>query len=63
MNKEVIFVIFVTAIIYSLSWAVTVGIIKLITMCFGWQFRFLTATGIWLVMILARSVFKNSNSK
>ena len=30
----------------GLSWLVTVGIIKLITLCFGWSFSLLTATEI-----------------
>ena len=42
----------------GLSWIVTAGIIKLITLCFGWPFSLLTATGIWLILALARSVFK-----
>lgn len=46
----------------GLSWLVTVGIIKLITLCFGWSFSLLTATGIWLILALARSVFKSRNS-
>ena len=40
----------------GLSWLVTAGIIKLITLCFGWPFSLLTATGIWLITALARSV-------
>ena len=35
----------------GLSWLVTVGIIKLITLCFGWSFSLLTATGIWLILM------------
>ena len=46
----------------GLSRLVTVGIIKLITLCFGWSFSLLTATGIWLILALARSVFKSRNS-
>ena len=43
----------------GLSWLVTAGVIKLITLCFGWPFSLLAATGIWLILALARSVFKN----
>lgn len=43
--------------IYVLSWAATIGIIKLITLCFDWNFSFLAATGIWLIMVLSRTVF------
>ena len=48
---------------FGFSWIVTCGIIKLITMCFGWQFKWSIATGIWLVMCLARTVFKNGSNK
>ena len=46
----------------GLSLLVTAGVIKLITLCFGWSFSLLTATGIWLILALARSVFKSRNS-
>mgnify|MGYP007021772608 CR=1 FL=1 len=50
----------IALVIYnSLSWLATVWIIKLITLCFGWPFSTLTATGIWLITALLRSVFKN----
>ena len=48
---------------FGFSWIVSCGVIKLITMCFGWQFKWSIATGIWLVMCLARTVFKNSSNK
>ena len=46
-----------TLLVLAASWVVTCGIIKLVTLCFGWSFNWLIASGIWLVMILARSVF------
>ena len=48
---------------FGVSWILTCGVIKLITLCFGWQFKWSIATGIWLVMCLARTVFKNSSNK
>ena len=51
-------VIGILAFAYGLSWIVTCGIIKLITMCFGWTFKWSIATGIWLVMCLLQSIFK-----
>lgn len=53
---EAIMIFVVCAIAYGISWLVTAGIIKLITMCFGWSFSWAVATGIWLVLILARWV-------
>lgn len=43
-----------------ISWAVIVGIIKLITMCLSISFSLPVATGIWLILCLLRSVFHNS---
>ena len=53
----------IALVVYNcLSWLATVWIIKLITLCFDWSFSPLTATGIWLILALARSVFKSRNS-
>lgn len=46
--------------IYAISWIVTCGIIKLITLCFGLTFSWLSATGIWLVLCIIQSVFGRS---
>ena len=35
----------------GLSWAVIVGIIKLITVCFGLAFSLAKATSIWIMLI------------
>lgn len=53
-------VIGLIVICYSLSWIVTCGIIKLITMCFGWTFKWSIATGIWLIICIMRSIFKTT---
>ena len=50
-------VIGILALAYGLSWIVTCGIIKLITMCFGWTFKWSIATGIWLIICILRSIF------
>ena len=50
-------VIGILALAYGLSWIVTCGIIKLITMCFGWAFKWSIATGIWLIICILRSIF------
>ena len=44
-------VIGLLVVLYGISWIVTCGIIKLITMCFGWKFSWAIATGIWLSLI------------
>lgn len=44
--------------LYALSWILTCGIIKLITLCFGLNFNWLIATGIWLIMCVVKSILK-----
>lgn len=38
-----------------ISWLATCGVIKLITLCFGWKFSWLGATGIWLIFWLVNA--------
>lgn len=54
------FILVVVALVlsYGLSWIITCGIIKLITLCFGLTFKWSIATGIWLVLCLLRSIFR-----
>lgn len=47
----------------ALSWIITVGIVKLITLCFGWTFSWGIATGIWLIMFLLKSIFSVTVNK
>jgi len=56
-------VIVILALVYGFSWIATCGVIKLITLCFGWTFKWGIATGIWLVLCLLGSVFGTKNSK
>lgn len=50
-------VILLVTICYAISWLITCGIIKLITICFGLTFSWAIATGIWLILCLLRSIF------
>lgn len=60
-NKKKYTVIAITILILAallgMSWIVTCGIIKLITMCFGWEFSWAVATGIWLIICILKSIF------
>ena len=47
----------ITLFVAALSYFITCGIVYLITLCFGWTFSWLIASGIWLIMILLRSIF------
>ena len=50
-------VIAILALAYGASWIATCGVIKLITLCFGWTFKWSVATGIWLIICLLRGIF------
>ena len=52
-----IVVFLVLSIGYGISWIITCGIIKLITLCFGLTFKWSIATGIWLVICLVKGIF------
>ena len=41
----------------GVSWIITCGIIKLITMCFVLEFSWVIATGIWLIICILKSIF------
>ena len=45
----------------AISWLITCGLFYLITLCFSLEFSWLTATGVWLVMILLKSIFNTTN--
>lgn len=60
MKKVLLFTVVTVAILYGISWLVTCGIIYLITLCFGWTFKWSIATGIWLIICVLQSIFKNN---
>lgn len=47
---------------YVLSWAIIVGILYLICLCFSWKFSLLVATGVWLIMCLVKLLFHKGDS-
>lgn len=49
--------ILIVAICSGISWIALCGIIKLITMCFGWEFSWAISTGIWLILLILQSIF------
>lgn len=44
-------------LVAGLSWLATCGIIYLITLCVGWEFKWLVATAIWLGLMLVSGIF------
>ena len=60
MKKDILTIILVIVGLVFLEWIITVAIIKLITMCFGWTFKWSVATGIWLIICVLQSIFKSN---
>ena len=60
MKKDILTIVLVIVGLVFLGWIITVGIIKLITMCFGWTFKWSVATGIWLIICILQSIFKSN---
>ena len=60
MKKDILTIVLVIVGLVFLEWIVTVGTIKLITMCFGWTFKWSVATGIWLIICILQSIFKSN---
>lgn len=56
--NQVIVSIVTVLFLYGVSWIVTCGVVKLITICFGWTFKWSIATGIWLLLWLLGGLFK-----
>lgn len=52
--------IIIWVLLTALSWIVTCGIIKAITLCFGLAFSWTIATGIWLIIWLLKSIFQGT---
>ena len=60
MKKDILTTVLVIVGLVFLEWITTVGIIKLITICFGWTFKWSVATGIWLIICILQSIFKSN---
>ena len=58
--KYIMAVVGLCLLAVAMSWLITCGIIKLITLCFGLTFSWSIATGIWLVLYLLHCFFKSS---
>ena len=58
-----VIIILLVGLACVLSRITTYGVIKLITLCFGWTFKWHIATGIWLILILLKSCFSSNSSK
>lgn len=61
--RKVLILIICSIVGYAISWVITIGIIKLITMCFSIGFSLPVATGIWLILCLLKLVFYKSERR
>jgi len=63
--KDIIVNLIITILIliaaFLISWGGTAALIWLICLCFGWKFNLLVTTGVWLCIVLARTLFPKSN--
>lgn len=58
-----LYVVFILMLAFGFSWILTCGIYKLITLCFGWTFKWSIATGIWLILLILQRTFKSTVRK
>jgi hypothetical protein len=57
-----IFITLLIVVLYALSWLITCGLVKLITLCFGWAFSWPIATGIWLILVAVKHLYPSSKN-
>ena len=55
--------VIIILLILGVGWLSTCGVIYLVTLCFGLEFSWLIATGIWLVICLLKSFTQNINNR
>lgn len=58
----VIIALIVVLLSFGLSWLITCGIVYLITACFSLEFKWSIATGIWLILVVIKSIFNNNKT-
>lgn len=58
--QGIIALVLLVIIVLVASWGLTNLIVWLIFLCFGWEFSLLVGTGIWLVLLLIKSVLPSS---
>lgn len=53
-----IFIALYVALILGISWIGSCGVIYLVTLCFGWTYKWSVATGIWLILLFVTPLLK-----
>lgn len=49
-------------IVMAISFLITAGLIKVISLCFGFVFSWKLALGIWVILIMLKPLFSSGNS-
>lgn len=62
MKDLIILMLFIIGLC-AWSWALTIGAIYLICLCFSWEFNFLIATGIWLIILILKGIIGGRGGK
>ena len=62
-KKALLIVLATVGVCLALSWAMTIGCIYLICLCFSWKFSIVIATGIWLIECLLYGLFGKKEGK
>ena len=57
-NKEILVVVLIWLAGMAIGWLVSCGVFWLIALCFGWDFSWAWATGLWLVWSVFTSMFR-----
>lgn len=60
---DTLIIILLTIIALVFSWGVTCGIVKLITICFGWKFSWGIGTGVYLIFVLLNWMRPKNNKE
>lgn len=55
-GMSIVFALMIIALILGVSWGMMVGVVYLLSLCFGFQFNLLIATGVWLIVIVLRYI-------
>lgn len=53
-------VFLILALYFGVSWLICCGIVKILSLCFGFTFTWPVATGIWIVFMFVSAAFKGA---
>lgn len=61
--STIVAILLMMVVSYGISWIITCGIFALICLCFHIEFNWLTATGVWLILMLLKTLFKSEGKR